>query len=536
LKQTSLIKNISFYLNLVVILFLFSCAQKVAPTGGPKDVTPPKVEKTEPENKSVLFKEKRITIRFDEFITLNNPSEQIVISPPLEQKPEYEISGKSLNILLRSPLAPNTTYTINFGNAIGDLHENNILPYQHYVFSTGPYLDTLAINGICLNSFNNIPEADMMVALYHADQYKDSTPFKTKPVYFGKTKPNGSFSIENIPNQNFHLLAFKDENKNLKYDKNEEMAFYQKMVNATDTLNKIFRLFTFKPDPYTPGKLLDTFCREKGKYTFISYKPLAEPVHKNANVKFFVWKDKGKEAIDTIIVFPLSKDSVITFSYQEKDSLKTFSLSTRKGAKQPAFNISVDRKLDLNDSIRIGFSTPLLRFDTSRMILKEDTNTLAYKYRTDPEGRYLLIAYPWKERKLYNLDLKDSAFYDIYNQPGKKEKTSWTTKSLKNYSSLQLFIKNNTDKKFILQLVDEKETNIIKTLSFKGNLDILMDYMPAGSYKIKFIADENGNGLWDTGNYFDQIQPEKVYYFPEKVTLREYWDLEQSIDIKDLIK
>jgi hypothetical protein len=129
--------KIPVVLLFVGVFLVCGCAQIVAPTGGQKDTRPPSVIKEVPENARAGFNANKIVIGFDEYIQLLSPEEQIVISPPLEEKPEYEISGKSLIIRFRSAPRANTTYTINFGNAIADNHEGNVLGDYRYVFSTG---------------------------------------------------------------------------------------------------------------------------------------------------------------------------------------------------------------------------------------------------------------------------------------------------------------------------------------------------------------------------------------------------------------
>ena len=119
-------RNIFNILALITILCFIRCANVVSPTGGPKDKIPPIVLSAVPENQSTMFEGKEIVINFDEYVTLNNPNANILISPPLEKNPDYKLSGKSLIIKFKEPLRNETTYSINFGESIKDLHEGNI--------------------------------------------------------------------------------------------------------------------------------------------------------------------------------------------------------------------------------------------------------------------------------------------------------------------------------------------------------------------------------------------------------------------------
>lgn len=138
--------KVKFFTYLIVAILIYSC-QVVPLTGGDKDETPPKELKSSPENKSIHFAAKTITIEFDEFIRLQNLQQQLIVSPVMEEMPEISVKGKSLVIKLKEELMPNTTYSINFGNAIIDITENNPIPNYKYVFSTGDYLDSLSFSG-----------------------------------------------------------------------------------------------------------------------------------------------------------------------------------------------------------------------------------------------------------------------------------------------------------------------------------------------------------------------------------------------------
>src|ERR1035437_3316885 len=121
--------------------FLVSCAQMVAPTGGPPDKTPPKVLKYTPDSAAVNFDRKQIRILFDEFVQLVDMNKQLIISPPMQTQPDIRVKGKSLIISIHDTLAPNTTYAFNFGSSIADVNEKNILPNFQYIFSTGSFID-----------------------------------------------------------------------------------------------------------------------------------------------------------------------------------------------------------------------------------------------------------------------------------------------------------------------------------------------------------------------------------------------------------
>ena len=216
-------------------LLLQCCANAVAPTGGPKDTAPPKVTETMPENHSVQFNGKRIEIIFDEYVTLENANQNVLISPPLDTKPDIKLHNKKLVIKFKGALQPNTTYTIHFGEAIKDLHEGNLFKDYVYSFSTGDHIDTLSIAGKLLYAEDKKPVENAYVSLYAADHDNlDSLPLTVAPNYLTKTDKEGNFRLSGLADNKYLVFALKDVNANLYFDlPNEEVAFLDTLVPAS---------------------------------------------------------------------------------------------------------------------------------------------------------------------------------------------------------------------------------------------------------------------------------------------------------------
>ena len=211
------------------------CANAVAPTGGPKDTIPPVVVQAVPENNSTNFVGKSIEITFDEYITLENANQNVLISPPLSEKPDIKLKNKTVVVKFKETLAANTTYTINFGSAIKDLHEGN--PFKDYVysFSTGDHIDTLSIAGKVRSAEDKKPVENVYVSLYAADRENlDSLPLSIAPNYITKTDKEGNFSLNGLADKKYLVFALKDVNSNLYFDQpNEEVAFLDSLVAAS---------------------------------------------------------------------------------------------------------------------------------------------------------------------------------------------------------------------------------------------------------------------------------------------------------------
>lgn len=226
----------------IITILCWSCAQQGSPSGGPRDEDPPVILESSPPNYSTLFEAKKILITFDEYIVLDNVNQELVVSPPMKEKPEVRLKGKSLLITFNEVLKDSTTYTLNFGGAIKDLHEGNKLLNFEYVFSTGTELDSLSIRGTLKYAFDlSVPEEAITIMLY--DELRDSLPMTDIPLYVGRSNDSGVFSINNLKADTFKIFALKDGNYNLLFDlPTEEIAFLDSsLIMNTDFIKSIMQ-------------------------------------------------------------------------------------------------------------------------------------------------------------------------------------------------------------------------------------------------------------------------------------------------------
>lgn len=235
----------SFRVISIVILtaLIWSCAQQGSPSGGPRDEDPPEVLESVPDNYSTHFEAKRIQITFDEYIVLDNVNQQLVVSPPMEEKPEVRLKGKTLIIQFEEELRDSTTYTFNFGSAIKDLHEGNKLLNFEYVFSTGDVLDSLSVRGTLKYAHDlTVPQEPVTIMLY--EKLLDSVPLTEIPLYVGRSDDSGVFSVNNLKADTFKVFALKDGNYNLLFDlPTEEIGFLDSsLIVNTDFIRSIMEL------------------------------------------------------------------------------------------------------------------------------------------------------------------------------------------------------------------------------------------------------------------------------------------------------
>ena len=212
---------------------LYSCASIGRLEGGEEDFDPPVMLESSPKLGSMNQKNtKRFTIEFDEYIKLDKPQEKIVFSPPQTQAPEIKASGKRVVVNLQDSLQPNTTYTIDFADAIQDNNEGNPLTQFTYTFSTGDQLDTLAVAGTVLNASNLEPIKGAVVGLY-ADL--SDTVFQAKPFErMGRSDSRGYFSIRGIAPGKYHVFALQDDDRDYKFSQpTEQLAFSDSIIIPT---------------------------------------------------------------------------------------------------------------------------------------------------------------------------------------------------------------------------------------------------------------------------------------------------------------
>ena len=220
----------------LLLLTVFSCARMGSPDGGWYDETPPKILGTSPANGSDDVNSKKVTILFNEFVTLDNPTEKVVVSPPQLEAPEVKVNGKRITVALQDTLKPNTTYTIDFSDAIADNNEGNPLGNYTYSFSTGNHIDTMEVAGYVLEAQNLEPIKGILVGLY---RNLNDTAFQHEPMMrIARTDGNGHFVIKGVAKGDYRIYALQDMDGNYKFNQaSEKIAFTPEIIMPS-----------FKPD------------------------------------------------------------------------------------------------------------------------------------------------------------------------------------------------------------------------------------------------------------------------------------------------
>lgn len=214
---------------LLVIIGFYACASTGMPDGGPYDETPPKFVRATPEPNATNNKRKKISIEFDEYIKLDKASEKVIISPPQNEAPEVKVSGHRVLVEFFDTLRENTTYTIDFGDAIVDNNEDNPLGNFAYAFSTGEHIDTMEVSGTVLSADNLEPVKGIQVGLHK--NLEDSAFVKLPFDRISRTDSRGHFTIRGVAPGKYRIYALMDGNQNYLFDsKTEAVAFLDSLV------------------------------------------------------------------------------------------------------------------------------------------------------------------------------------------------------------------------------------------------------------------------------------------------------------------
>jgi hypothetical protein len=546
------------------MLSFIRCANIVSPTGGPKDIVPPVVLLATPENQSSNFNEKEIHLTFDEYVTLNNPNNNILISPPLEENPDYKLNGKSLIIKFKETLKNETTYSINFGESIKDLHEGNIFKDYSYVFSTGENIDSLTLEGKLLQAIDHKPSADYFVMLYCNENDTislDSLPYLVKPYYITKSDKEGNFKFSGLKDSDYLIFALKDENSNLRFDlPNESIAFLDSLVKPIHNSQCIIHndsvkqevekteplvLYSFLEED-TVQKLLKKEIVEDGLLRFAFNRPAQ-------NVKIEILESLP----DTFNIYPTYSadyDTILWYYTPNKDSLlftinydtlindtTQISLKNRKANSRRGKQENISKSLEIKTNINAGKLTPeqdlILTFkepvtdimmrDTSWYIVDKDTiiNDLHFT-KIDSFGLKYKLDKTLAPEKSYKIIIPDSVFYSFKGVTNDTTEFSFKVPEISQYGNIFVTVEVPENvPQIIVELLDDKDKFIARQI-ISETQKIEFKYLSPKKYKLKAILDRDSNGKWTPGNYGKKLLPEPIYFHKDVFDVKANWDID----------
>ncbi|WP_347172629.1 Ig-like domain-containing protein [Polaribacter uvawellassae] len=521
-----------------MVLLTSNCAKKGRPNGGLKDSLAPVMVTANPPYKSVQFNSKKIKLSFDEYITLKNINQQLVISPPLKYFPTISPQGspsKEITIKLTDTLKENTTYIFNFGNSIEDNNEGNILKSFNYIFSTGNYVDSLKTKGLIKDAFNNKFDKDISVLLFKVDtSFTDSIIYKQKPNYITNAI-DSLFKITNIKEGKYLLVALKDVSNNYTFNpKEDKIGFYNRFIELPKDSIIDEPLSLFKEIP--SFKIISAKETSKGKIIF-DFEGERENINIDVLTKVsanFRSKSRLDNVNDSLYFWhsKIEKDSLV-FKVKKDDYIDTLTVFLRKKVLDSLkINSNITRTLDLKDTLTLTSNNPVIKIDTTKIIFfDKDSLAVSYQHVLKKSTNKIQFLFDKKFNTNYKLMLLPKALTDIFETQNDTLNYNFSTKEPEDYGSISLLINKNSSSPVIVELLTEKDKKVIQQNYVTNNKNVKFELLPPGNYIVRAILDTNKNKKWDTGNYLNKELPEKVLYLPITFNVKSNWNFSEVFTI-----
>lgn len=574
-------------------LLLAACASIGRPEGGPRDMTPPVMVSSTPAPGSVNVSNGRIDIVFDENITLDDPMNKIVVSPPQKKQAQISSNGRRVRITLRDTLRDSTTYTVDLADAVRDLNEGNILDGLAIDFSTGPSIDTLMISGIVFEGRTLEPAQGMIVGVYSTPVA--DTALTTLPMErITKTNALGRFTIRNLKPGSYRVFAINDLNHDFHWDRSEDIAFLDRdispstmAIEVTDTFTDAAgndSLVTRPATRFLPDDILLTWFNE-------NYKPLYLVKHERPDARRLTLEMSTRSdslpqltLLNTVRVGArLDREAVLQSSpgldsltywlrdttligsdtlkiaarYLHTDTLDniTFTTDTLTFAlRQPKKKKKRDEETDSVpklEFVNIGISSrqpqdlnmPLL-FETSAPTASIDSAGFRIEELVDSVWMPVAAKIPSPPDSLQPMRLLTEMTW--------KPKTKYRV-TIDSLAVTDIY--GNHNRPFVQEVSTHAiedyaalffnigdlgpDSAIVELLTSDKPVRLepvrngvaTFEYVTPGAYYARLFIDRNHNGRWDTGSVADTVQPEDVFYFSKKLNLKKNWDVEQQWNI-----
>lgn len=460
-------KFLLFFLVLLLaiqqVTVLPGCANIVPPAGGPRDSLPPILEKATPTDSSRNFSGNKISFSFNEFVELQNAQQALIISPLPKNFPDVSYRLNTVTVKLKDSLETNTTYTLNFGDAIKDFNEGNVMRNFTYTFSTGNYIDSLELKGKVVLAETGKVDTTLIVMLHSNPD--DSAVIKEKPRYITKLDSKGGFIFRNLPPKTFYLYALKDDGGTRRYFDDKQLFAFAGSPVVVDGKNEAITLYAYS----------------------------AKTAPSAATILASINTGRTKRGPNT--------------------SEKRLRFQTNLANGQQ----------DLLKDLVISFDEPLMNFDSLKIRLYTDTlfsPATGYRFEKDSTGKNITLLHTWMENTTYQLIMDKDFAEDSSNRKLLKTDTlSFKTKKLAEYGSLKLRFKNLDTSLNPVLLIMAGET-VYKTLPMTGP-EISQAMFPPAEYELRILYDSNKNGKWDPGEFFGKHkQPEIVRPVEKKVSVK----------------
>jgi hypothetical protein len=471
------------------------------------------------------FKEKQIIITFDEWITLKDVYRQLVISPLMPKEPDIKQKGKAILITLPDSLSDETTYTINFGNAIADLNEGNILENFAFVFSTGAVLDSIRISGMVTDAVMLKPAEGIWVMLYPVRE--DSAVYKRKPEYVGKTNKDGLWSMSNVRVDSFDVVALKDDNLNFLYDQDAELiGWLEESVYTSDPVMKLPEIFVFPKEKKISIKEITHHLPGWIKVMIESPPPKPLPVFTPP-----IEQSQTAWTGDTLHTWYSSQQNYSGLVVLNEDTTQV-----RPSPANPLTNsklkiVAKSGRMHPGSSAYYVIDVPVASIDETKMTLTNDS-LIAIPFSISLDSldiRRMAVKASWEGDSKYTLTFLPGAVTDYWGRTHDTIRQSILINPTDQFGDLTIDVNGlDSTQHYVLllksgeQILDRFVMDSVAQAQFKKQA------MVPGKYILEMIEDRNRNGVWDSGDYHLRRPPERKMRF-NLDNLRAGWEVDTEI-------
>lgn len=527
--------------SLILSFPLWQCANQTTPMGGPKDTIPPKLIKSNPEHKQKNFDGKTVDVTFDEYVTLFNAKDEILISPQVGKEVDFKFKKNTVSITPKAGWQDSTTYTIAFREGVKDLTEGNPPVNLRLAFSTGPNIDSSSIVGkVRLALTEKIPDK-ITVAIYQADTFDI---FEHTPTYFTIADKKGKFSLENIKDGTYRIYAFDDKNKNLKVEsRSERFGFLSQSIDLhgkSDSLT--IPLVTLDT---RPPKLNTT--RNSGLFTRFAFNKAVNEYNLTVNTSDSITHSYGTNQSEVILYNPKNIVDSIAVTLHAVDSvLQPIDTIIYIKSVEPNFipedfqvkggKLTYDfAKSQLQYSWT--FNKPLTEINYDSIFIKTDSSltipTTVRDFQYEPIHKKLQLNKDIHKDTLFKnikfkteLYLGQGAFLSIESDSSKQNAIPIPLVEASQTGTL-LVESQTKEPHYIIQLLTSGG-ELIEEVRDKAKYSF--NFLSPQNYKIRVVIDTNNNGKWDAGNIFKNEEPEHIYFYitqdkKYEVPIRANWEL-----------
>ena len=447
-------------------------------------------------------------------------------------------ASKVITIKIKDTLQPNTTYSFNFGQSIADNNEGNAINQFKYIFSTGPYIDSLSISGQIKDAYEKNVDNFVSVMLYEVnDTFKDSLIYKQSPRYITNTLDSlRTFKLENLKAGKYLLVALKDKGGNNRYNpKDDKIGFLKHYITVpNDTIfelelfKEVLPLKTFKPIQASGNRL---YLPYEGKQDFKTSKPKIVLKHGNDVLETIVTAFPKKDSLQ-VWYKPIKADS-LSMEVSRENYNKKFSFKV-KDQKKDTLSITALQNgvINFRDRFTLESSTPLVKFDKSKMrLVNKDSVAVDFTTEYNEFEQKLYVDFKKEPVEKYNVTFFPGALTDFYEKTNDTLAYKLTTKEYSDYGNLVLNLQNIKRFPIIIEATNAKGDVVYASDYSEGKTKIEFNSVVPDKFTIRIIYDDNKNKRYDSGNFLDKTYAEEVFYYQTEVDVRTNWDVDQPIDL-----